>query len=363
MFVALFSGCSGENKLHEKIIIKGVGVDLYDGNIEVTMHVFDSENSVSDGKGKIIVISSTGKTVLDAFNNLSKKTGKEPLYSQNLVLIIGKECAQNGINAIMDFFIRYYEVRPSVSVFVSDTTAKDILKCRYDGFLITCEEISALSFMGDFNASGKSADVTEVVNDLCGDITDPAVMALKVTADEQGQRPETSGTAIFNKDKLAGFLNTSESKGFMLLKGNIKGGTFVLDLNNSLGTATITFNDVTAEYSFDTSEEKLKIKIDIFAQLNLYALDNSEQRHLPNTHIDYIEELSNIKLKEYAVCAIEKSVKEYNSDSLNLGKRLRLYETDYFKEIQNNHRSCLSSAVYEINVQSQIKNIGQEMGP
>ena len=111
LFLVLAPGCSQVNQLNERLIVNGIGVDIEDGAYVVTMHVFDAQRASAGGEESqdIVVMTGRGRSVIDAFNAITLQSGKEPLFSQNLVLIVGEETAKNGMNNMIDFFIRYYE--------------------------------------------------------------------------------------------------------------------------------------------------------------------------------------------------------------------------------------------------------------
>ena len=54
-----------------------------------------------------------------ALQNLTLQTGLIPTYSHNAMVVFSKQCAQEGLIDVFDFFIRYHETRPTVDLFVA----------------------------------------------------------------------------------------------------------------------------------------------------------------------------------------------------------------------------------------------------
>lgn len=94
LVVVSLSGCTGAKQLSERLIIQGIGIDREDNGFTLTMMYLDTESSTEEETVK--VLQSKGNTVMDAMANSVTKTGKEPLYSQNLFLLLGMKTAQTG---------------------------------------------------------------------------------------------------------------------------------------------------------------------------------------------------------------------------------------------------------------------------
>ena len=118
--VLLFSGCAPE--LYERILISAIGVDRTDAGYRITARAAKTQEDGAES-----CLSGEGRTVPEALNQLAFSTGQKPLYSHNTLVIFGMGCAQDGLNGCVDFFIRHYDSRPTVKVFLSETTAEDIL--------------------------------------------------------------------------------------------------------------------------------------------------------------------------------------------------------------------------------------------
>ena len=166
MLLLFTPGCSQVNQLNERLIVNGIGVDIEDGAYVVTMHVFDAQRASAGGQESKEIVEETGRgrSVKDAFNAITLQSGKEPLLSQNLVLIVGEETAKSGMNNVIDFFIRYYETRPTVELFVAkERTAREVMNCNSDGRLISAKDIENLADSGEINAEQVHSDVLTLV--------------------------------------------------------------------------------------------------------------------------------------------------------------------------------------------------------
>ena len=139
------SGCSYP-ELYERVLIHGIGVDWTGDGYRVTVR---SSASAEDEGEELFV--SEGETVLQALSDLSLTTGREPFYSHNYLVVFGMDCALNGLDDCLDFFVRYYNTRPAVKMFLSATTAQEVLSTEKDGKLMKMSQLQALGRGGQYN--------------------------------------------------------------------------------------------------------------------------------------------------------------------------------------------------------------------
>lgn len=144
------TGCTGAKQLSERLIIQGIGIDREDeGGYCLTLMYLDTESSTEEETVKVLM--AKGKSVMDAMANSISQTGKEPLYSQNLFLLLGMKTAQTGFEEALSFFTTYYEARPNVNVFVCENKAEALLTAEE----ITPQQIDTIS-QSERKAAGRS---------------------------------------------------------------------------------------------------------------------------------------------------------------------------------------------------------------
>lgn len=362
LIMTLLNGCAKVNQLHERLIVQGIGIDSVDDNYEVTMHVFDDINTGADEAEKIEVLTGTGGSVLDALTNVSLRTGREPLFSQNLILVIGNQAAKNGLDNILDFFIRYYEARPSVSVFVSHDSAKSVMTSEYNNLPVTAMKISSLASAGELSGKFLESNIVDVINCLCGNLSDPCLMALKVESSDSGENIIADSTAIFNKNTLVDFLNLNQTRGLLLLTSKVNGGTFSVNMDEQ-NKATLMFDKVNSKPDIYVENDKIRIVSNIYAETDLYSLDGDIKNKYPSEYLSEIEAAAANILKENCMSAINRAIFDLNSDIFNFGKLVRLKHPDYFRNIESDWHTVMKDVDYEVNVNVSISKIGQEMKP
>ncbi len=361
--MVLFTGCSNMTQLHERLIVQGVGIDIVDGQYVVTMQVFDAINSGGNEGEESLVVSAQGKSVLDAFTNITLQTGKEPLYSQNMAVVIGEETARQGIYQVLDFFIRYYEARPEVDIFVVKDTALKLLRSKgEDGKLIKAQDLSSLADSGELNANAMQSTVRQVVAMLQNDTSDPHMLALKMTERGEGFLVSADGTALFQQDQLVGYLGLDETQGAMMLQGSTSNGTQVVSLPD-IGTVTYSFQGVDSEVEIKIQDQKPDVTFRISAQANLFEIDHAIEDKLPSDTFDVIQAALEQRIKQLCEQALQTAVVKYHSDIFHLGNLLWQQQPDYYRQVAEQWDEEMAHCNFHVEVKAEIRRVGQEVNP
>ena len=215
---AVLSGC-GYRELHQRILIQGIGVDKTSRGYRVTVRAASSEEETGEE-----LYTCQGASVLEALSSLSLSTGREPFYSHNYLVVFGRSCGEEGLDKSMDFFIRYYNTRPAVQMYLAEDTAEEILSAKRDDQFVPIQELQNLGKSGKYNGKAVSVDFLEFVNGASRPGSSPVLPVLGIKQD----RVELLGTAYFQKYQLAGFLTLDQTRGYLAMKGTLKSGELVV---------------------------------------------------------------------------------------------------------------------------------------
>ena len=225
----MLTACEEGIRISEQILIQGVGIDCTDGVYTATLHAA----KIDEGEEKDIqILQASGESAFDALTNVTMTDGREPMFSHNMIIVFGRECAERGLNDVLDFFVRYHETRPEVNVFVSESTAEQVLQVKNGDTYVTSRQIQELA--GASSLNGKTVDV-KVMN-LVNQLTDPGVAAYLPMLKAEKETVRTTGTAIFSGDKMVDILGDTETRGFLFAVGKLQGGTEVVDTHHSGNT-------------------------------------------------------------------------------------------------------------------------------
>ena len=354
------AGCSNIEQLDDKMIIHGVGIDRVENTFELTIQQFSVTGSNEKEEGAQVV-KTKGNSLMDAFSDLSLQTGKTPMFSQNLVLAIGEETAYNGINDILDFFVRYYESRPTVKIIIVKGKAESVLSFKRDDKLIMAKDIMAITESERINSKVMSSNIFQFAGALKNSTLDPIASIVSVERQNDEEILAANGTAVFKNDKLAGFIDTNSTRGALIINNRLNGGTEVIDVE-SVGKVS---------YSLEKSKSKVKFKLEngkpvyniiIKINTNIYEIERDIKTQLPDNAFNLMEEALISRIKTITSQAIYKSIFEYNSDIFGFGQIALKSDKEYFRTVENNWDQAMKEAKYNIYVSVKIDDTGQGVG-
>lgn len=358
--IFFIAGCSNIEQLDDKMIIHGVGIDRVENTFELTIQQFSVTGSNEKEEGAQVV-KTKGNSLMDAFSDLSLQTGKTPMFSQNLVLAIGEETAYNGINDILDFFVRYYESRPTVKIIIVKGKAESVLSFKKDDKLIMAKDIMAITESERINSKVMSSNIFQFVGALKNSTLDPIASIVSVERQNDEEILAANGTAVFKDDKLAGFIDTNSTRGALIINNRLNGGTEVIDVE-SVGKVS---------YSLEKSKSKVKFKLEngkpvyniiIKVNTNIYEIERDIKNQLPDNAFNLMEEALISRIKTITNQAIYKSIFEYNSDIFGFGQIALKSDKEYFRTVENNWDQAMKEAKYNIYVSVKIDDTGQGIG-
>lgn len=350
--ILFLSGCSSEG-INEKLIIHGIGVDKDEEKYIVTMHVLNTGALSAEGGDKaeeIEVISGDGYTLLDAISSIEKSSGKRALYSHNLILVVGKETAEFYIDKILSFFSSDYSLRPSVEVLVAQTTAKDVMNIKVDDKLITADDIMSMVETSYDKSDQLKFTLKSFLGDLQNEYKSAKAFCISSTQDVlESDILRIGDMAIFKDNVMKGILTEDETKGFLIITGDIKNTEQDISLDEDSLACLIKKSKCIVKTKIE--DETPNFNILIKATADVYN-DNLKDNK------DVKEEIER-KLSELASRSINKALIEYKCDIFNFSRYLMDENIDYFKSNKENIDSVLVNAKYFVNSEVKVNFMGK----
>ncbi|MBM7568896.1 Ger(x)C family spore germination protein [Paenibacillus sacheonensis] len=238
---AALTGCWNRKELNEISIATAFGFDKDSEQYNVSVQLINAtEISASNsGGGRVPVITvqkSKGRTIFESVRAMTTTTPRK-IYSSHLrILVIGEDLAREGIGKVLDSLSRDHELRTDFYIIVAKGgSASDVLK-----ILTPLEKLPTDKMFSSLKASQKSWGVTakvdlhQLIYDLVDQGKDPVLSGIRIIGDVKegesranlssaspGTMLKYESLAVFRKDKLAGWLNARQSKGYNYIRGNI----------------------------------------------------------------------------------------------------------------------------------------------
>lgn len=364
------SGCWNYKELNEYSIVTGVAIDKKDDKYEVSTLISNAPKNSTDNsssESQIVVYSGDGKSIFEAFKNIGLISPKELYLNSFSIFVISEDIAKEGIEPIIDFFLRYSSSRNKFSVVVSkEDKAKDTLKIMTHLTNFPSQGISD-NIKSTTNLQGTIArmgfdDLTSI---LLRKGIDPVINSVKVVGDvEEGSSTENLETSepktyikigtfsIFKGDKLVDWATHDESLGINMINNHVS--EMYLNVDYKDGYVVVDTTSFSPEIKTSVKDNKPYIDIGFKGEARIIEV-KGEINLQDDKVIEVLQEKCNKLIKKNAKKAIELAIKN-EADIFGFGLKFYQNHYKYFKKVEKNWGSELANIKFKINSELILKN-------
>lgn len=251
IFTTALTGCWDRKEIETLGFVTAVGIDEATelGQILVTVQVAkpasisrSTDGSASQEKA-FWVAESTGATIQEALRNLNAVSPRRIYIPHARLILFGEKLARNGVARVLDWFDRNPEARRLMQVVVARGTARDMMQAEFELEPLAAEGLERV----EMNAHARLSAVPEAsLNDFLQALEREGMDPIGISAEIIVKKPDPSisgelkreeirsspvmtGTAVFKDDKLVGWLEPHETRGFNWLMSKAKGSIIVIE--------------------------------------------------------------------------------------------------------------------------------------
>jgi spore germination protein KC len=362
------TGCWDQVDLEKRAIIMAMGIDPAERPEEINLTlqtiIPDKMTTAMRGGGSeqgsvVQVTTLSGKTVLEALRNYQLQSGTIPYLQHNSLLVIGENFARQGITPIIDFFVRNPRNTIRAWVLISKGTAQSILQWQSELRQIPSHHIADLVGLRHMIGSFTALDIHRFILALSSP-TSPATAGIEIVPPQTGQPPQVRifGTAVFKKDKLAGWLDSQETEGLLWIV-NGKGPKLVV----VKGPGPKSRNFVQ-----ENAKSQIKIKVGIKADRPVIQVEIKEEGNIgemdggvkltAKDQIKTLEQKKARRIKRQIENCLEKCQKEFNSDIFGFGAEVERQYPKRWKKLQKNWDREFPLLQVKVTVKTKIRGVG-----
>ncbi len=351
--ILTLTACSEQHQIHQKLIVQGIAIDYSDKSYVVTVQALDFQNPAGEEEPNIKTIKMEGNSLVQALEDISKQTDLQPVYSQNLVVIIGEKVAEMGIDNFMDFFVRHYETRPKVKIGITKGNASEIFKCKPGGKPIKSKNIH------DLIPENLNSDILHFVSNLKSNISDSYAAWLDIMPQSEGTDVYLKGIVVFEKDILKEYLDGDKAMGFMLLKGVPDFGACSVPISSSQ-EVTCSINEIFPKIRASFDENVPKFDIDMKASISVFALDKKFDAYFDESIKSLIQKNFAEKLIKLCADVINKCI-SMHVDVFDWGRVLKNSCPKEFKNVESMWKEQIGKSSYNIIPDINVTITGKEI--
>ncbi len=339
----VLSGCYNYVEINNLVLVSGIGIDYKDDMYEVSFETLYQDKKSSDSnfeKGSIK--NGKGKTLGEAFDNVTLSIEKEPYFAHLKVLVISSEIAKNHLNEICDFFLRNNEIRNIFSVVITnENTPEEVLNNSDNYFPVASEKIKSLLENNVYsNYISKNKYFKNIASNYLS--KDKNISLTSVEIDNNDLK--LGDLIIFNSKKPVGKLDDKMSLVLSVLDNNNPSSLFTISYSNN---EHITLRIYKSKTKFIIKKNEFIINNDLMAEIveNSYNIDLDKEKHQNKITKDFS------KLIDKETIELISYLQSINSDILGINKK-------YYIKYRKKSKSYFNKASFKVETKLHINKKG-----
>ncbi|MCU9614394.1 Ger(x)C family spore germination protein [Caldibacillus lycopersici] len=383
LLILLLSGCWNRREVNDLAIAVALGIDKNkDETYSVSVQILSPGEVASPQTGggvgyetPVTTYTGNGRIIFEALRKLTQQLPNKIYLAHIRMIVIGESVAKEGIYKPLDFLSRDPEMRTDFYIIVSKgNSAKEILNV-----LTSHEKIPANKLFDSLESSSEAWAATgkvklnDLIDDLISEGTQPILTAVKIVGDADAGKntdnvlttdPKASlsydGMAAFSNNKLAGWLNTAESKGLNYIKGKVKNTIIVIEVNKEM--AGIELVDAKTEIipHFRNGEPSIDVKITGEANI---ADSNSQFDFMNEQVLLELEQKTSDDIKGKVSQALDKAQHDLKADVFGFGEQLHKADPKNWDKIKANWTDIFPNLPVNTTVNIKIRRAGTITDP
>ncbi len=372
--ILLLTGCWDRRELNELGIVMAVGIDKdgSEGNITVTCQIVRPGALKSEGaniESPNDLVSASGDTLFEAIRNISKEFDRMVYFPHTKVIVVNEALAKDGLLPMLDLFERDHEMRHLVSIIVAkDASAREILGVMHGVENIQASYMDNIIKLRKVNSEVTNTNLLQFTQKVTANGINPITGVMKIIKERNEPIEEKdekvtegiklTGTAVYKKDKLIGFLNDDETIGLNWIINEVQSG-----LNY--------FPDPIKKDKYiviEIKRSKTKIMPEIKDGNILFIIEVEEEGHIVEHQgsidisdieiIELLEKIQSETITKQMEKTIEKVQKEFKSDIFGFGVSLNRKYPKEWKVIKDRWSEIFPEVDVKIKVDARIRRAG-----
>jgi spore germination protein KC len=333
LLATTITGCWSVHGLDTLAIIVGAGLDKAEDPDKIRLAAqvavpaelggVPGEGGGGGAKATALAIT-TGYTVREAAQNLSRYFSRIAYWPDMQILVIGEEAAREGISPLLDFWNRQEQPFRSLWVMVAKGEAKDIFAA--EDYL---EKISAVGISKLINESGQASltrksRLLDVTRDLASPGVSPVLARIEAADQAEGKkRIRVAGSAVFQGDRLAGWLDESATRGLLWITGEVQSGAIVVKCPDcEKRDVSLKIRRAKSKIIPEEKDGRIAIRVEIDAEGDLGDQTCPIDLTMPE-HWRSLERRQAAVIENEAAAALRLAQEEFQTDIFGFGAAIR----------------------------------------
>jgi spore germination protein KC len=366
------TGCWDRSEVNDLAFVLASGLDLAEnGEAEVTLQIAlptEMPSAMQGGragqKKTVLVVSEKGKDGADILHKLQKRLSREIFLGHRAVIIIGEKYARHGIDQVLDQLLRSTGSRyNSYLLTANGTTAKKALQTQY-----MLEAIPAIALKKmQLTSLGVSVKMDEFLDAQASFGRSPVTGAVKAynSKNEDGIL-NLDEAAVYQENKLVGFLSANEKKILNWQRGKLKQSKFTAQVGPKekgyKGTVGVEISKATA--SLLTKMNNGKPEITMIFKAKVKVVENDTVMDLSKgENLKLVESKLSNEIEEQVHTTLKHVQKQLKSDIFGFGEEIHIKHAAYWKRHKEQWKEIYPGVPVTVKVDINIAHVGRTQSP
>jgi spore germination protein KC len=360
----LLCGCWNYREIEDLTIVAGAALDKEGDMYILTFEVIDVAGGPEKNHSSAL-IKASGLTLFEASRNAISVIGNKLYWSHAKMMIISEDIAKEGLVPVMDWLARDAEIRQTIKIVVSkEKTAREILEITHPTIEVVSLAMDQVFQNKDSVNSVPRVEEWKLFQDLAQPGVSTALPTVYINEENGNKRLFVSGSAIFDKDRLIGYLNDEETKLMMFVKNEITRG---------LITEKIEHNDIPIKISLEilksqteikpvVKDDEIKFEIDMTVHGNIGEIEGYHF-HLDRKGANHLEKNFEELLNKNIAAFIKTIQKEYGVDIFGFADALSARDPKTWKKVEPRWKEVFKNVEVTVNSEVHIEGAAIQKKP
>ena len=368
------TGCWNRRELNTLGIIGMVGVDTGNNGIKSTFEIIKPEKTSNGGGDKaqtpVTYMQANGRTLIETFRAVPMRFDRKLFVSHTKGFLFSEELARKGLAEHLDMILRDHELRLTMHlVIVKDSSAADVMSIAGGINTIPSSYVEDLVRQYKVHSTSVDSKVLDFLKSYHSKGINPIVTVLKKVKKDKvakGEREEyelsVEGSAVFLKDRLVGFLDGPETKGYNWVVDKVSSGIVTVPTPDSNGSTSVEILKSGSKNEVEINGTNIKIKV----KINMVGMLDEQTSNIKITDptvIETLEYATSQAIKQEVENTLLKVQKEYRSDVFGFGQLVHRKYPHEWKNMQDNWDELFSQATIEVETEAKITKTGKSSLP
>ncbi|WP_219834158.1 Ger(x)C family spore germination protein [Paenibacillus sp. R14(2021)] len=378
MMAFMLAGCWDRKELNELGIAVAIGVDRAPKNqLKVTAQVVipsevASSQSSKKGGPSVTLYESVAPTFMEAIQKMTEISPRRVYLGHIKMFIFGESLARKGIAEVVEAMVREPSTRSDYYVAVAEgRTASDILQIT-----TPLESIPANKMFASLDASSETwaptakVTVDELMNNLLTSGS-PVLTGIQLVGDfregkvnsvhnNETTKPaaqlQFTGLGVFKKDRLIGWLNEDESKGYNFIKNQTKQTVGHSDVPGGRVGVHVLRSKTEVKASVVNGNPVIRVKLNSVATLT--EVQGTEIEIGSQQNIRLLEQEGDKRVTDLMKLTVDSARRKYKFDIFGFGQLIHETDPKAWKRMEKNWDQIFMKMKIDYSVHTRITKLG-----